>query len=1038
MSDVQLRTFLRQLGQAVQAAGLGRLGDAQLLQRFVTARDEAAFEVLVWRHGPAVLGVCRRVLAAEPDAEDAFQATFLTLARKAASVGKREALGSWLYKVAYRVAVRARSAAARRARAAPPPPCAAAGGDDPATAAAWREVRPVLDEEVSRLPDRYRAAFVLCHLEGKTNEEAARELGCPAGTVYSRLARARERLRGRLERRGLGLPACTLAAAAVPLAAQATEPLVGATVRAAAAFAVGQTSAVPERAAVLTKGVLQAMLLSRLRIGAALVILAAVAAGVGAWSYPALRPAPEGDGPARGQAGAARADQASLQGTWVEIEPPADGEPGGPGDTGSPAGGPDSAGAPPRPAVRWVFEDDVLHVKVGKNIRATGSYRLNAAAKPRAIDFHYETPGKDGVSPAAGIYTLDGDRLTIFFGPLGKPRPKAFEKPAPGPKWDVAGRVHVLRREEGSGDAGGPAAPPAPIPPDDAKDIQGAWKLVNGLPGQREKWVFDEGSLVYHRGVKDPLKHYFKLNPAAKPKTLDITTMVQNDGPVAFIQEGIYELKGDDLKICLTVPGRNRPTEFPRDAGPFQVLQFKRDVADVAAAEPRTDRDRLQGTWAVTAGEQGGKALPDEIKENRLVFRGDTLTYMHPKMDRREERTFRLYPGSSPKAIDVTGPKGKQFGIYQQAGEELKLCLSPDIRPANFVTREDSNALLLTLRRDPKAEPFPEEFVRAEVTIHPGEQDGLKAAPDKATVTDAARVAKLAAFFSDAGRGKQSPLAANWKPKLSFRFERSAGPAVVVHVHRNWETWTEGAGDWKAKPGLQQHVAGLLADAERKKLQGAWKLTAVERDGQRRSGKEIKNPRWVIRGNVLSYQDAEDRIIEKHFRLDPTRQPKAIWLDGPPPSGGDAAGGGGTAGPGEGGSPDGSGVPGTAGGLAGGPSAPPGAGYPGGSPGPAGAAGIYRLDGDVLTICVSVSPFGPGGYGRGEAGMASPGGLGGPGGFPGGVGPRGGEAPTPGGPTGGAGSPDGGPGAGGVFADAPEDFAAGANSGRALFVLKRE
>src|SRR5262249_24569164 len=158
-------------------------------ERFVRRRDEAAFEALVWRHAPLVLGVCRRVLRHEQDAEDAFQATFLTLVRKARSIGRKQSVGSWLYKVAYRAAVQAKAAAGRRA--AREKPWAGEPAGEPSEDVIWRDLRPVLDEEVGRLPARYRVPFVLCYLNGKTSAEAAREIGCPAGTIMSRLAWAR-------------------------------------------------------------------------------------------------------------------------------------------------------------------------------------------------------------------------------------------------------------------------------------------------------------------------------------------------------------------------------------------------------------------------------------------------------------------------------------------------------------------------------------------------------------------------------------------------------------------------------------------------------------------------------------------------------------------------------------------------------------------------------------------------------------------------------------------------------------------------------
>ena len=147
--------------------------DAHLLEQFITFRSEAAFEVLLKRHGPLVLGVCRRVLGHEQDADDVFQATFLVLARQAGSIRKRQAVGSWLYGVAYRPAMRAKAEAARRRkleRQAGTMPRA-----EPSTEPFWKELTPVLDEELHRLPEKYRAPLILCHLQGKTHEQAAHE-----------------------------------------------------------------------------------------------------------------------------------------------------------------------------------------------------------------------------------------------------------------------------------------------------------------------------------------------------------------------------------------------------------------------------------------------------------------------------------------------------------------------------------------------------------------------------------------------------------------------------------------------------------------------------------------------------------------------------------------------------------------------------------------------------------------------------------------------------------------------------------------------
>ena len=206
MSQGPLAAVLRRIHQVIG----GRDGDEDgpLLVRFAADRDEAAFAALVRRHGPMVLAAGRRVLADANDAEDVFQATFLLLACKAGSVRSSGSLGAWLHRTATRLALALREQAARRRkheRAA-----VAVRPTDPSAEAAWRDVAPLLDAELLRLPDKYRLPVVLCCLEEKTHAEAARELGWPRGSVAGRLSRARELLRRRLTRRGVTLTAATL------------------------------------------------------------------------------------------------------------------------------------------------------------------------------------------------------------------------------------------------------------------------------------------------------------------------------------------------------------------------------------------------------------------------------------------------------------------------------------------------------------------------------------------------------------------------------------------------------------------------------------------------------------------------------------------------------------------------------------------------------------------------------------------------------------------------------------------------------------
>jgi RNA polymerase sigma factor (sigma-70 family) len=236
--------------------------DGQLLARFATARDEAAFAELVRRHGPMVLGVCRRV-AGESEADDAFQATFIVLARKARTLADQSALGAWLHGVAYRAALKAR-AVTRKRRAKE----AAAARPEGIEMAAPSDVLAVIEQELSRLPNRYREPLVLCGLCGRSRKEVASELGVPEGTLASRLAKARETLAERLRRRGLVVPAAVAGVTAVP------APLADAAVRAA-------TGPTPAAAGRIASEVTKAMFLNKLRTTMLLLAAGAVACAAG-------------------------------------------------------------------------------------------------------------------------------------------------------------------------------------------------------------------------------------------------------------------------------------------------------------------------------------------------------------------------------------------------------------------------------------------------------------------------------------------------------------------------------------------------------------------------------------------------------------------------------------------------------------------------------------------------------------------------------------------------------------------------------------
>jgi RND family efflux transporter MFP subunit len=277
MTNRHAHSLIRFLRHVVGPDGSGRDADDRLLLRFARERDQAAFAALVARHGPMVLGVCGRVLRDANDVEDAFQATFLVLARKARSLASPHLLAPWLYGVARRTALEARlRGARRRARERPIVDTATA---DPAARAAWADLRPVLDEEIARLPERYRVPFVMCYLEGRTNGDAARLIGCPEGTVASRLSWARQRLRARLTRRGVTLSAGVLAALLTGRAAVAPA-LAGCTAEAAASF-VGTAPAVPAQVGSLAGKVLKQMFWTKMRKATGLLLTLFLVVGGG-------------------------------------------------------------------------------------------------------------------------------------------------------------------------------------------------------------------------------------------------------------------------------------------------------------------------------------------------------------------------------------------------------------------------------------------------------------------------------------------------------------------------------------------------------------------------------------------------------------------------------------------------------------------------------------------------------------------------------------------------------------------------------------
>jgi len=294
----ELKRVLHHLSKLAAVSTFGSLSDHELLGRFLVSHDEIAFTALAERHGPMVLGVCRRVLRDAHHAEDACQATFLVLARKAASIHKRASLGSWLHGVAFRIARKLRASLARRA--AQSLPLDERPQSEDGEALSWRELQGVLDAELQRIPAKYRAPLVLCYLEGKTRDEAAAQLGWSDGELRGRLERGRHLLRRRLQQRGLALAGPLCATMFAPGGASAAVPahLVIPTVKAAMSIvANGSLTAglVPASVIALAKGGLSTMFLTKLTVLIALVVGLTAGLASGLPSHQALADGPKAD-----------------------------------------------------------------------------------------------------------------------------------------------------------------------------------------------------------------------------------------------------------------------------------------------------------------------------------------------------------------------------------------------------------------------------------------------------------------------------------------------------------------------------------------------------------------------------------------------------------------------------------------------------------------------------------------------------------------------------------------------------------------------
>jgi RNA polymerase sigma factor (sigma-70 family) len=305
MSNVCRGAVVDSIQRLFERGTLISLGERQLLDRFLTCADESAFEAIVGRHGPMVLSVCRRVLADEQDVEDAFQATFLILVKRAGSIRDRHVLGTWLHGVARRVAVRAQANARRRRSHERSGVEQIDVPDHRNDLLESNEIRAIVDAELERLPQRFRAPLILCDLEGRTHEQAAVELRCPVGTIKSRLSRGRERLRGRLAQRGLaalGLPPMRMLAG--DPSSTVSFKLLNQTIRSAIGLATKGTIAsgsIMGHTALFSERLVHIMAMTKLKLA---IVACIVAGSIGGGVWTAVRRIPALKSHGTGRAGA--------------------------------------------------------------------------------------------------------------------------------------------------------------------------------------------------------------------------------------------------------------------------------------------------------------------------------------------------------------------------------------------------------------------------------------------------------------------------------------------------------------------------------------------------------------------------------------------------------------------------------------------------------------------------------------------------------------------------------------------------------------
>jgi RNA polymerase sigma factor (sigma-70 family) len=693
MATNQTHLVIRHLRTAaLQAEGAG-LTDGELLESFVSRRETAALEALVRRHGPMVWGVCRRILRDHHDAEDVFQATFLVLVRKAASVRPREMVGNWLYGVALQTARKARAMRAkRRTRERQvtdmPEPAVANGGrrDD---------LQELLDQELSRLPDKYRVAIVLCDLEGRTRKEVARQLDISDGALWGRLARARALLARRLARHGLVVPGAALGGVlAESASASVPASVVVSTIRIVTLVAIGQgaaTGVVSAPVAALAEGVVKAMLLSKLRSGLVVLMVVALLAAVGLslGSLGAAGPVPPGEAP-RAAAGPdkgaeeLRATILALDKQFWEASSKHD------LDTLKKFVADDFVSFTPD-GTRW---NKAALLEQHRRVRTAGLkiigerevFRVHAQAALLTYEFTYSIHDRGGQLldrahlRATSCWAQRNNRWVVVFSQV-----TTVPAPAPAPQ--------VEKKDK----------PVAATPKTDQEALQGAWQVVavetNGKEEKqpwldrrrKEEWVV-EGKFITVRSRADsndplvmvPRTKAFAVRPDRAPKEIDINPYWVGFRFESDIQKGIYTLDGDLWKVCfpytrLVAPPKqvwDRPKVMVTKEGSSTILiTLKRVKARKASAAPATKDLLEKGPFQLRALEPSERPrLADltEAKRFAALQAARDVSIFAARDERESFGAVVMGLGGHALTAKVTELKGPRGGVIPASAVRVR------------------------------------------------------------------------------------------------------------------------------------------------------------------------------------------------------------------------------------------------------------------------------------------------------------------------------------------------------------------------------